>query len=205
LDYTLLDSLGLVLYRLGQVGCYALSVYAIAYVVRNRRSFTLSSAIVYLISVCFFLPDYLTLLIPDITPANSAVSLLNFSIVHGSQYLIFLLAHAVGCTRIAYEAEKPKGFGLEMVIAVIIPATAFLFIAVVLGSFLNVSPLFITLVVSLGAKALGSGPLDIGVIAAGFAMGLSTAHFWLDQFFWKLSNPVQREWIFSRFQWVLAK
>jgi hypothetical protein len=207
-DKDTLASIGDALYGGGMVVCAALTLAAVAYVLRYRRSFTPSAALMYLISVSFFLPDYLTAIIPNATPQNFNISLINFSIVHGIQYMVFLVAHMIGSTENAYAEEKQSGSGLfEMAIALLMPFLMFLLLGLAIGIFIGYG-VHITLHSDAPTRMFGVGAdADsqnyIIAAATGFSMSLAAVHIWLDQFFWKLSRPAQREWIFSRYKFAL--
>jgi len=198
IDYTIINDISSMIYLIGMVGCYAVSLAAIVYVIRNYQRFTFSSAVIYLVSVCFFLPDYLTFIIPNITPPGAAISYLNFSIVHGLQYMVFLAAHALGSSHNAY--SNPRSDTLKTVLAVVMPLLMFAILGLYAAKYISGHGYLRDVGRFLG-DMLGSERVSIH--AGGFAMALASSHFWWDQYFWKLSNPSQREWIFSRYKFVI--
>jgi uncharacterized MAPEG superfamily protein len=203
-DYEQLDAIGNVLDAIGAVGCIACALAAVGYVFRHSRSFTVNSAIIYLVSVMFFLPDHLPVLNPDPNAQSSFFSATNFVLVHGFQYFVFLMVHALGIAkRRADGGQETRRPSYRKLLRMGVPI--FYLIAITAGMGLTVmSPSFFNQAMETVLNN-GSGTLSAttGQIFMFFIFGLTMAHFWVDQFFWKFSRPESKRWILDRFRDVL--
>lgn len=199
LDYALYQRIFGVAFEIGRWGCYAVSLAALIYVLRYRALFTRNSAVIFMISVCFFLPDYLAFMPPSSTP-GSFVSLLNFTLVHGIQYLVFMVAHVTGQVR-QRKAEQALGHRKK---GTLDPWIMFFLIAVLLGLVINDATKLSAFGSSvLTALAISFSQHTLTLTFIGFSFGLTMAHFWVDQYVWKLSQPEPRAWVGDRFAHVL--
>lgn len=198
-DYVPFDLAATVFYYVGMVGCYVTSLIAIVYLLRYRNMFTRNSAIIFLVSACFFLPDYLPFLPASATPGNF-VSVINFTLVHGIQYLVFMVVHVVGQVR----ERKRANLTLAKPTNTLDPWIMFFTIAVAIGLVINdVEKLSSFTSVLLTALHVEFSTERLIITFIGFSFGLTMAHFWVDQFIWKLSQPEPRAWVSSRYGYVL--
>lgn len=102
-------------------------------------------------------------------------------IAHGAQYLYFLFFHSIN-RRISF---------LGKAIALALPPTIYL------------SVIFIAHL--LWQKLPGSGILIFPNLGLSLILGLTLAHFWIDQFIWKMKDRQRSVWITSSYSFILDK
>jgi hypothetical protein len=171
----------------GQVIQYALAAASVGYVVLRYKSFTIGTALIFLMSANFFLPFYLT---------GSALAFSNVfacsALGHGAQYCVFLAFHAGG-----YRSKAAGGRRWVM------PAI-FLGCAAITAELFHLHWALPDMWVGTTAARLvgyGSG----SAVSLGLVIGVTLVHFWLDSFLWRFKEPGARNWMLRRYAFLFAR
>lgn len=198
-DTSLLDTVGLWAFRAGAALYIVVLLVMLRNLVVHRARYTPLNTALYVLTVAFFGPMYLS--------TDPVFAFTSYAVAHGLQYLGFLGYHAAGRT---LREEPYRSLGHESA------STSF-------RSFVNSMPLVLfTIVVLLGGAFwyfggtivigrvinLFNGGLDdltqIRIMLGGL-FGLTMAHFWFDQRLWRLREPAKRNWLRSAYAEVLTR
>lgn len=101
-----------------------------------------------------------------------------FAAAHGLQYLVFLFTHSK--TVAEQKGSSLFGFGAPLIL---------------------VGTMFVAHIIWTNNGALGLW-LDMPLIAMGLLFGITLAHFWIDQFLWRMKDKERAAWIKQRY-WFL--
>jgi hypothetical protein len=197
---------------------YVLATLAIGYTVYNFRRFTLATGSLYLLGVCFFLPQFLFIDLPQYFFVFGS-----FVSAHGTQYIVILFYHSLGSidlnkrsADVAPGSDQLYGEMDRKVVAQRIMRAARLFspliffalsMAVVINFYTSHSLLsFNDVIAGLVnfVMRFNLGPSTVTGLASGLVWGILLSHFWLDSFFWRLKEKAPREWIKSRYAFLFA-
>jgi hypothetical protein len=198
---------------------YLLAAAAFGYTAYNFRRFTPSTAALYLAGVCFFLPQFLSIDLPQYVYIFGS-----FISAHGTQYMVILFYHSLGSIDLIRRSDdnKQSTDGLhsdrdrQEIVRRITRAVRLLSPLIFFGLTMVAAINFHTSHSLLGyGNVIGritnnlmslhlTGP-TVGGLTAGFIWGLLLCHFWLDSFFWRLKEKAPREWIRSRYAFLFAR
>jgi hypothetical protein len=199
---------------------YLLAAAAIGYTVYNFRRFTPATATLYLLGVSFFLPQFLSIDLPQYFFVFAS-----FVAAHGVQYMVILLYHSFGSIdllRCSDDRPAPDGGRLssdldrEVVGRRVMRALRLLsplfFFALAMAFTINFYTTHglwsyfevIWRIANRGMLLHLTAP-TVAAMALGLTWGILLCHFWLDSFFWRLKEKVPREWIKSRYSFLFAK
>jgi hypothetical protein len=191
---------------------YALAAVAVAYTIYNFRRFTPATAVLYLLGVCFFLPQFLAVDMPQYLLAFTSNVF-----AHGAQYMVILFYHALGSIDLIHRAD-----GSKPVSTPILTSADYALVARRMMRFLRlISPLLFFALALAFAMSKGNyfeviwrvtnrgmhmhlGAPTVDALAGGLVWGTLLCHFWLDSFFWRLKEKVPREWIKSRYAFLFG-
>ncbi|MBF0679907.1 MAG: hypothetical protein IR164_13320 [Devosia sp.] len=164
---------------LGLVLYLGLVAYAVVIFIRNRMSLFSVNGVMFITLVAFFGPLYFTDTIEG--------AFLSYAIAHGVQYLVFMAIIASG-------TEKDGQASLWLNIG--------WFVLIVVG----VGMIFV-MPNRLAGSEFYTGDMARFTIdlAVGAVLGATMAHFLIDAYTWKLSNPTSRTYILQRFKFLFAK
>jgi len=139
-------------------------------------------------------------------PAYPLLSFALFTTSHGLQYLVFLGFHAyfVSHRRLAgsvtkKEWQRPLVLSMTMSLLPMIILTGSVVLAWWIWShqatFLEGASFVIDQIIA-----------DDGVFkfGSGLILGLTMAHYWVDQHIWKFKNPERRKWLLQRYPFLAA-
>jgi hypothetical protein len=198
-DLAPLESVIPVLYGLGMLLYVVVVVYGAIHFLGHRSRFGGYRTAVYWMCVFWYAPIYL---FPSYPMLNFAL----FTTSHGLQYLVFLGFHAysVSCVRArASSAFKEDQRPLALTVAVsLLPAMLLTGSMVVAwwmwsnqGTLLQGASRMIDRIIA-----------DDGVfkVGSGLILGLTLAHYWVDQHIWKFNNPERRKWLLQRYPFLAA-
>jgi hypothetical protein len=182
---------------------YAIGVAAAVYIVLNFRKFTPSTAAMYFFGVCFFLPQYLAIDLPQ-----SLTVFAQFIMGHGLQYILILLYHSLGLTDVNLRTSQSSTQPLARAAKVLAPLFFFA-VSVVVALNYNTDYVWfkysdmIARITNDVMRLKLEGPMIAG-LATGFIWGILLSHFWLDSFFWRLKDKAPREWMRARFAFLFG-
>lgn len=167
------------MHQIGMVLYLGLVAYSVLLFLRNRMNLFSANGVMYFTLVAFFGPLYFTETIEG--------AFLSYAIAHGIQYLVFMAIIASG-------TEKDGQASLWLNIA--------WFVAIVVG----VGLIFV-MPNRLSGSEFYTGEMARFTIdlAVGAVLGATMAHFLIDAYTWKLSNPTSRTYILQRFKFLFAK
>lgn len=188
-DLTHFDYTFSLIYKLGSFLYIVLIPVVFWYLLINSHKFNYRHCLLLLISIFFFLPLYLS--------DNPSYSLASYTTAHGLQYLLFLLFHSLANTNSklvflnsSTNSYSSKVFLFPFVVMPIVLLITCVFLAIELWGFLaSVQVNGITDVVTIITKELSMK------IAYGLILGITMAHYWVDQKLWKFSTKERRDWL----------
>jgi hypothetical protein len=155
-----------------------LLVLSVAYLVRHWLRMTPGAALIFMLSVNFFLPFYITeISLPDLFAVTVTA--------HGLQYLIVLLFHAGG------SAHRNLMLGTFALLAAVLAELYYFHVLFPAGW--------------LGAQVGALAGVDGGSLGWGLFMGVSLTHFWVDSIIWRLKDPESRAWVMSRYRFLFEQ
>lgn len=114
--------------------------------------------------------------LPAYLSDNGLFLLTSWSVAHGVQYLVFLAVHALG-----------RGDG-RIGAQALVPLASFL-LCLMAG----------VLLWRYAAAVQDGGNFTAIRVALSLTTGLTFAHYWVDQFLWRFSNPARRAWLRESF------
>jgi hypothetical protein len=173
-----------VIFMIGSWLQYALAAASVVYVVLRYRKFTLGTGLIFLLSVNFFLPTYLT---GDARAFSNVFAC--SALGHGTQYCVFLAFHAGG-----HDSGEigPRRWVMPVILILVTALTSELFI-------LHwIVPEF--WVGSVIARLIGYG--SGGSLWLGLVIGVTLVHFWLDSFLWRFKDSTARTWMMQRYAFL---
>lgn len=167
------------MHSVGRIFYLGLVAYSVVLFMRNRQALFSATGLMYFTLVAFFGPLYFTETIEG--------AFLSYAIAHGIQYLVFMAIIASGTQR-----EGQASLWLNV--------AWFVFIVVGVG-------LIFVMPNRLAGSAFYTGEMARFTIdlAVGAVLGATMAHFLIDAYTWKLSNPTARTYILKRFRFLFAK
>jgi len=198
-DLALLRPVIPVLYGIGMLLYPIVVVYAALHYLRHRSRFGGYSTAIYWMCVFWYAPIYLF-------PAYPMLNLALFTTSHGLQYLVFLGFHAYFVSHRCLAArvtknewQRPLALTIAMSLVPMILLTGSVVLAWWIWShqttFLEGASFVIDQIIAHdGVFKLGSGLI----------LGLTMAHYWVDQHIWKFKNPERRKWLLQRYPFLAA-
>jgi hypothetical protein len=159
--------------EIGSVAALALSVLALVFLIKAWRQRNFLYGMAIFLSITFLFPMYLS--------TNYMIGFASFAAAHGLQYLVFLSTHSIG-TRKPYKQfpDAVSGF-------LVAPA---LLVAVILLGYL------------IWNKAPTIKSEQFSLIGISIILGLTLAHFWIDQFLWKMKDKERAQWVKDRYRFL---
>lgn len=188
-----------ILFNVGMVLYVGIIIFAVAHFVQHRQRFVGSPNLIYWICVFWYSTIYL---FPDYPLMNLAL----FSTSHGLQYLVFLGFHSYFRSRDKARLRRNLEVGpalsskvVNLVLSLI--PIAILIVSMLVGRWLwahqnDMFENFGTLIQTIVAH---DGVLKVGI---GMILGLTMAHYWVDQHIWKFKNPERRKWLLQRYPFL---
>jgi hypothetical protein len=194
---------------------YLLAAAAVVYTAYNFRRYTPATAALYLLGVCFFLPQFLSIDLPQYFFVFAS-----FVAAHGVQYVVILFYHSLGSIDLMRRADAPPPDGGRLQTAIDREAAArrimrvvrllspLLFFALAMAFAVSFYTShgefeFVWRIANRGMHLQLTAP-TVAAVAFGLGWGVLLCHFWLDSFFWRLKEKVPREWIKSRYAFLFA-
>lgn len=198
---------------------YILAASAVAYTVYNFRRFTIATASLYILGVCFFLPVFLAIDLPQYVFifATSGYA-------HGAQYIVILFYHSLGSIDLIRRSDNSalassqshndadRELAARRIIRAVRLISPLLFFALAMTVAINFYTSHSLLTFSdiiwrivNGAMRLHLEGSTVTGMSFGLIWGILSCHFWLDSFFWRLKEKVPREWIKSRYAFLFAR
>ena len=190
-----------ILFNVG-AGLYAgVIVFAFVYFVRNRRRFggvrtALYWMCVFWYSGIFAVPDY------------PLLHLALFTTAHGLQYLVFLGFHAYSSSQFRWQSlrhtptrETGRSFCRDLARCGLPALTLLGSITAAWWIWSNQSRLFSSAGSLIDQLIVHDGVLKLGV---GFTLGLTMAHYWVDQHIFRFKSPERRKWLMQRYPFLAA-
>jgi hypothetical protein len=198
---------------------YILAASAVAYTVYNFRRFTIATASLYILGVCFFLPVFLAIDLPQYVFifATSGYA-------HGAQYIVILFYHSLGSIDLIRRSDNSalassqshndadRELAARRIIRAVRLISPLLFFALAMTVSINFYTSHSLLTFSdiiwrivNGAMRLHLEGSTVTGMSFGLIWGILSCHFWLDSFFWRLKEKVPREWIKSRYAFLFAR
>jgi hypothetical protein len=200
-DLSLIEPIMSALYGTGMLLYPAIVAYALHYFITNRHRFGGYGAAIYWMCVFWYAPIYLF-------PTYPMLNLALYTTAHGLQYLVFLGFHAYyeSRRRAAISGGTAESAGGQSRVVPVLLST------LPVGILLGAIGLAWWLWTNQGSLFLGAGFLIDQVIAndgvfkvgAGLILGLTMAHYWVDQHIWKFKNPERRKWLMQRYPFLAA-
>jgi hypothetical protein len=172
------------LYYVGLAFYVGTLVCACVIIVMYRQRYKGLSIFVYLGSVLFFLPTYLS--------HDFLFSFLSYGIAHGLQYDTILGFHALNADRSKVFLLKRK----SVLIFLAVIAISF----VLYGQFAQVINITSSLTDAILHHSIAHQTQARFVLA--FMVATAAAHFWFDQNVWRFREPARRKWLFERFPFL---
>ena len=177
-----------------------LTPIVLIYVIRNHRGFDISSLLLYLGSVFFFLPIYVS--------QNQIYTLASYTTAHGLQYIVFLLFHAI------VKSRDPKR-GPPDLRSVVSRWRFFSYIR----SFAPLLTLIAVYISAITVWDLAAGFQNgttslfdwfvekeiLMKTAFGLILGITMAHYWVDQKLWKFQNKERRKWLSDSYPFLFRQ
>ncbi len=179
-----------------------LIIFSGYYLFLNKKNFSLMTASMFVICILWFFPIFYLFEYPLLSFASWTVS-------HGFQYLVILFSHSLN---LVDKERSIENFSLQnldekksKMIRYIISITPFIFLLFIM---------FIGKEIWVNQPLLFSG-LDVifknieenSILKLGFGLilGITLAHYFVDQFLWRLKDPEKRHWFKSRFPYISNK
>jgi len=147
-------------------------------------------------SLVFFVPVYLS--------PTPVIAYWSYATAHGLQYLLFLGYHATGWS---YGFGRNPARKWPTGVLGLASLVVFAISVVVLLRTQQSLPAPFRAAIGSAADWLGS-PLTaraIGRGGLGVTLGITLAHFWLDQNLWRLREPSRRAWVRDRYAFLFAE
>ncbi len=179
---------GHVAYVVGGV-VYAVNiVVAVLHLCVRRERFNALTALLYLISIGFYLPIYLL--------DFRLHSVGSYVVAHGCQYQVFMYYVALG--------QAPLETRVEPSIARKLSFVVLLTIINVVGYLWVNHPGFLESVTSNVTSLVKYTPSarELVAVGVGIHFGLAVAHFWIDGALWRLRDPERLAWARSRYAFL---
>jgi hypothetical protein len=197
---------------------YFIGAMALAYTAYNFRRFTPSTALLYVLGVCFFLPTFLAIDLPQYFFIFGA-----YISAHGSQYMVILFYHSLGSMDIirrsdgalshdrqlpSYSDNRVAARRIMRTVRFLSPLFFFALAMTVVVNFYTTHGLwsFNDVIWRIANRGMHLN-LDVRTVsgmAVGLIWGILLCHFWLDSFFWRLKDKTPREWIKSRYAFLFT-
>ena len=209
-------------YTFGQVFFAGVFLFAIYTFVRGFRGYSRMGMGMYWVAALWFAPLFLFI-------DNPLLAIASFTTAHGLQYLVVLIGHAWYArgsrnqrlndwafrageyirsrgpewanARIGTDDSRNSFKAMNIVISSCLPLVL-LGLTLYLAKYiwLNSVVLFTDLE---GILVSFSEVNPVARAGIGLVLGLTLAHYWVDQFIWRFRTPERRKWLTSRFQ-ILA-
>jgi len=161
-------------YIAGRIVACGIAMGALALLIKAWRQQFFMHGLALFLSVTFLFAMYLS--------RNSIVGYLSFATAHGLQYMIILFWHSLGSpTAKRVRSPLTKYFG----------ATTALLILAVIGHY-----------IWLYSPAISSDSFPL--IGAAFILSLTLAHFWIDQYLWRMRDKERAQWLKARYSFIFA-
>jgi hypothetical protein len=160
-------------YRIGAVAAVGITAWAFFLLLKNWRQKQFVFGIAIFLSAVFLFPMYIS--------NNYMVAVASFTIAHGLQYVIFLAAHSFSPFSSVDRRQRRYS-------ALLLPP-------IVLLAIIGIGHLIWT-----RAPMIDSGKFPL--VGLSILLGLTLAHFWVDQFMWKMRNPDRARWIKGNYGFV---
>jgi hypothetical protein len=203
-DTSVLDTVGLWAYRAGAALYVVVLLVMLRNLVAHRSRYTPLNATLYMLTVAFFGPMYLS--------TDPVFAFTSYAVAHGLQYLGFLGYHAAGRT---LREEPYRNLGHESAsqsfrsFVNVMPLALFAVIVLLGGAFWYFGgTIVIGRVINLFSQPLfqtGFDDMMLVRIMLGGLFGLTMAHFWFDQRLWRLREPAKRDWLRQAYAEVLPR
>ncbi|MBI3563092.1 MAG: hypothetical protein HY080_15390 [Gammaproteobacteria bacterium] len=162
--------------EIGSIAALVLSVLAAVFLLKAWRQQNFLYGIAIFFSITFLFPMYLS--------ENYMIGFGSFAVAHGLQYLVFLSTHSLG-TRISYGNTPNIRF-------------SFLF-----------PPVILVATIFLGYLIWSKGPEikseHFTLFGMSIILGLTLAHFWIDQFLWKMKDRERAQWVKDRYRFLFRQ
>jgi len=179
---------------------YLIAAAALGCVMLNIARYTAGTGALYLLGVCFFLPQFLAVDLPQY------VYIFGSSILaHGTQYILILFYHSLGLVDLNRRVSGQRK--MAQTLWLFAPLFFFALTFAIATNFYTSHSLwsFNDAVTQISAVAqIKIGPATISAIASGLIWGILLCHFWLDSFFWRLKESGPRQWVKSRYAFLFA-
>lgn len=201
-ELTALESVAPMLFSLGRILYGLVMIMALYYFWRNRERFTGYTIPIFWMCVFWYLPLYTFTEYP-------MLSLALFTTAHGLQYLVFLGFHSyfqskgrwMGLTqRGQSQSEQRATVSYAMLPVILLPV---LFLTLSMGAawwlWTNQATLFSGISGAIETVVAHEGVFKMGM---GLILGLTMAHYWVDQHIWKFKTPERRKWLLQRFPFL---
>jgi len=162
-------------YIAGRIAACGLAAAALVLLIGAWRQQFFMYGLALLLSVTFQFPMYLS--------HDRMISFLSFGIAHGLQYMLILFWHSLG-RPMAKRVRSPLRTGY------LAAPLALLSLAVISRFVWSYS------------SALSSDRFPL--IGLAFLMSLTLAHFWVDQFLWRMKDKERAQWVRARYAFIFA-
>lgn len=190
-----------ILFNVGAGLYVGVIAFAFVYFVRNRRRFSGVRTALYWMCVFWYSGIFA---VPEYTLLHLAL----FTTAHGLQYLVFLGFHAYSSSQFRWQSlrltktrEAASSFSRNLAFCGL-PALILLgSIAAAWWIWSNQSRLFSGAGFLIDQFIVHDGVLKLGV---GFILGLTMAHYWVDQHIWRFKSPERRKWLMQRYPFLAA-
>lgn len=165
-----------IIYSAGRFAAMFLSLAVLIVSIKNLYNGKILFAIGFFLSATFLFPMYLTL--------DFMLGYGSFITAHGLQYLIFLIAHSMGNGNQVL-AKSFKFLGMAAVF---------------------IAPLFLMLTIILAKEIWSTAPQfkynHYIILGQSLILSTTLAHFWVDQFIWRMKNPDRAAWLKNRYAFI---
>lgn len=182
---------------IGFVFYVVLIVAVIAVWMRRRPQRSVPETMLYLGSLVFFVPVYLS--------TAPLVAFWSYGTAHAMQYLLFLGYHATGWSYgLGRNPPRRWPWGVLGLASLVIFAVS---VHLLLSAQQSLAAP-VGAAIDSATEWLGNGPLsNRAVVRAGLgvALGVTLAHFWLDQHLWRLRDPSRRAWVRDRYAFLFSR
>ncbi len=185
------------LYIAGLVGYAVVFALAARHFFAHRQSYDTYSATIFWMCVAWYVPIYVAL-------GHPLLGIASFTTAHGLQYLVLLGFHAYrrSTLRVARRSDSGAFPGASIGWYALMPCLALVATALA-GALLWRHPeLPFAGFAQIIQRMAGAG--GIAKAGAGLVIGITLAHFWVDQFIWHSRTPARRGWLLENYPFLAS-